>query len=904
MSSNNFFDLTNGIDIFTIDTKVPAGFGVRALAGADFIVGSDRPDCVYGNDGADSISGGIGNDSLQGGRGADLLLGNAGADFLQGERGKDILYGGRNNDTLIGQEGDDFLAGGAGVDSLIGGGGSDVFVLSSADAVTNPALADTIADFNDEEFDFIALTDGRGEPLTETDVTLEANGTDTFIRLKAGGGILARVQGVTPANLTGLFNTVKATLDDTESGATVLSSIPGGTNVQGSVGDEDYIDFFQFQVAQASIVNLGLSGLTVDADLLLYKDLNDDGEVGGDEIISASERLGTANESIENITLDRGKYFLSVEAIEGNTNYSLSLAGVAGTVARDLAGDRPSTARLLPPDGEVELHDYVGGADAIDTYRLEVRNAGYLDLFTDNQKADVNLTLWSDRNNNNLLDANETIARGTNEIKEDSINPGTYFVNVNALGAATPYEIAAISDSGSRVETENYDLLVPGIPTTGSLTPDDKLDPNDEENYADFYLLPELGTGLTVTVTQQTSGTFDAYLTVVDLLTGEVVAKNNDINASGGDFNASLSFTTQPGVQYVVLASSVDAPGFGNYTLDAKVTGTPVANAVRNASVDELLPPPVFLEKGNRADTGLKEDTRHELVYAPLTGGLAQPIQISGLNQGQFGNCAFIAALAATFGKIEDPSTAASVTSPVLNKAFQTNGDNYTVEFYNYLTGNPVKVTVDNQVVTKDNSVFGARWDSQSDGETSKASNQSIWGSIAERAYAKFRGQETGRNGYDATGNGDQAGIALKRVTGKAIEEIGWNPFAADPNYAAFEFSDESGSYNNLGSITPDRIFQRIQETLNAGRYVATGTENDAEKRSGGLLVGGHAYSIHNAYEANGQRMILLRNPHGQDNSTDAKAPEDPSPNTKDGFLAITFDRFLKNFGGVSLSKE
>jgi RTX calcium-binding nonapeptide repeat (4 copies) len=108
MSSNNFFDLTSGIDIFTIDTKVPAGFGVRALAGADFIVGSDRPDCVYGNDGADSISSRIGNDSLQGGRGADILSGNAGADFILGERGNDVLYGGRNNDTLIGQEGDDY----------------------------------------------------------------------------------------------------------------------------------------------------------------------------------------------------------------------------------------------------------------------------------------------------------------------------------------------------------------------------------------------------------------------------------------------------------------------------------------------------------------------------------------------------------------------------------------------------------------------------------------------------------------------------------------------------------------------------------------------------------------------------------------------------------------------------
>lgn len=349
------------------------------------------------------------------------------------------------------------------------------------------------------------------------------------------------------------------------------------------MGDADYADFFQFQVAQTSIVNFGLSGLGADADLLLYKDKNDDGELGGDEIISASERSGAANESIENVTLDPGKYFLSVEAYEGNTNYSLSLAGVAGTVARDLAGDRPSTARLLPPDGEVELHDYVGGADAVDAYRLEVLNAGYLDLSTDNRKADLNLTLWSDRNGNDRLDADEIVDRGTNEIQDDNINPGTYYVNVTAPGAATPYKISAISEPGSPVDIESYDPLFPGIPTTGTLTQNDDFDPNDEENYADPYLLPELGAGLTVTVTQE-SEDFDAYLRVVDLLTGEVVVENNDINTSGGDFNARVSFTTEQGGQYVVFASSVDAPGLGDYTLNATVTGTPIANAVPSES--------------------------------------------------------------------------------------------------------------------------------------------------------------------------------------------------------------------------------------------------------------------------------------------------------------------------------
>jgi hypothetical protein len=902
MSSNNLFDLTSGVDIFTIDAKVPAGFGIRALAGADFIFGSDRPDLVYGNDGADSIFGGIENDSLQGGRGADLLLGNAGDDYLQGERGNDVVYGGQNNDTLIGQEGDDFLAGGAGVDSLIGSDGSDAFVLDVADAVTNPALADTIADFSEEEQDVIALTDGGGDALTEADVTLEANGTDTFIRLKATGAILARVEGVSPDRLSGLFSTVKATLDNTEPGATALGSIPGGANLLGEVSDEDYADFFQFQVTETSIVNFGLSGMSADADLALYQDLNDDGELGGDEIISSSTKSGTADETIENVTLDPGKYFLSVEAYEGNTNYSLGLAGVAGTVAADLAGDRPSTARLLPPEGEVELHDYVGGTDAVDAYRLEVLNEGYLDLFTGYREADLNLTLWSDGNSNNQLDADEIVAQGTNVIQEDNINPGTYYLNVTAPGAATPYEIAAISEPGSRVDVENYDPLFPGIPTTGSLTQNDGFDRNDRENYADRYLLPELGAGLTVTVTQQ-SDDFDAYLTVVDLLTGKVVVANDDINASDGDFNAGVSFTTEQGGQYVVFASSVDSPGLGDYTLNATVTGTPIANAVPSTSADTLLPPPSFLEKGSRADTGLEQDTPHELVYAPLTGGLAQPIQLPALNQGRFADCAFIAALAATFGQIEDPSQAASKQSVVLNNLIRSDGNNYTLQFYNYVTGLPQTVTVDNQVVTKENKVFGAKWDIQQLGEPSQASGQPIWAPIFERAYAKFRGEETSDNGYNAIGNGDFPGIVLKRLTGKASEEIRWNPSEAAPEYSLIEFSDEEGNYKKLGSITPDQIFQRIQDTLNQGRYVATGTVSDAEKRSDNVLVGGHAYSIHNAYQANGQNMLLLRNPWGNDNKVDARVPEDPSSNTKDGFVAITFDRFLENFDGVSLSK-
>jgi hypothetical protein len=315
-------------------------------------------------------------------------------------------------------------------------------------------------------------------------------------------------------------------------------------------------------------------------------------------------------------------------------------------------------------------------------------------------------------------------------------------------------------------------------------------------------------------------------------------------------------------------------------------------------SSSDALPPPIFKEKGDREDINKKEGETHNLVYQPLTGGLITPIQLNNLNQGKLGNCAFIAALAATFGKIEDPSTANLKQSEFLNSAITTDGSNYTLKFYNYLTSQPGNVMVNNQVVTKDDKLFGATWDNLNDVEPTEASGQPIWGAIFERAYAKWRGEETGQNGYDVTGNGDVGGKPLKRLTGQAIQEIYWVPSESDPVYSVIQFTgDVEESYNDLGSITQEEIFNRIQTALNEGRYVMTGTISEAEKLSQGALVSTHAYSVHNAYEMNGTKMILVRNPWGKDNSNGAV------DNLNDGFVAITFDTFLNNFDGVSLSQ-
>ncbi|MCT7962268.1 C2 family cysteine protease [Laspinema sp. D1] len=911
--ADNFFDLDNAPNVFTVGAEIPIGTTIRGLDGADRIDGSGNPDLILGNIGADTISGLQGADTIHGGRGADLLFGNEGADLLMGERGNDIIFSGKGDDMLMGGQGDDFLSGDAGTDTLTGDDGSDAFVLDIRHTTSDRNLADLITDFSNDDGDVFALTDGANDALSEADITLETVGSDTFISLKANGEFLARVQGVSAEDLTETFSTVRATRDDTEPGARNLGLIPGRVSIQGEVGDRDFMDLFQFQVTETSIVDFSLTGLSADVELLLYQDLDEDGELGGEEIITSSERSDNAHEGIENVTLDPGQYFIAVEQFEGDTSYILSLAGVAGTVARDLAGDRPSSARNLEADGAVELHDYVGGSDPVDTYRLEVFAGGYIDFFTAYQEADLNLTLWRDRNGNDQLDADEVIAQGTNEIELDIIASGIYHVNVTTLGAATPYEIRSITSPGSRVGIESYSSLFPGIPTTGTLNQNDAFDPEDPYNYADPYLLPELGAGFTVSITQESSD-FDAYLRVMDLITGEVVAENDDIDFEGGNYNAQVSFTPEQGGQYVVYATSIDSPGIGEYTLNTTVTAPGTQTVLRSASVgssvelegttdssvgatrtlnlasDSEGPPPVYENK--------------PLIYKPLNGGQINSKLISGVNQGGFGNCFFLAALTATYGKIAaDLSNANDLQSAAIQNIITDNGNNYTITFYNN-QGQANNITVDNQVVTDGNSLYGVKWNPIDGAPVSQALGQPIWASIFERAYAKWRG------GYDRINGGDP-GTALLQITGKAPNYINWDPNSPGPQYQLIPsptLDEETGIYSfnptTVKNLNPNEIFETIKTTLDSGGYVAAGTlgGDDEKPLYDGVLYQGHAYSVHNAYvNAQNQQVILLRNPHGVDNGANKIAPEDPNKNINDGFITISFEAFLNNFDSMRL---
>lgn len=97
---------------------------------------------------------------------------------------------------------------------------------------------------------------------------------------------------------------------------------------------------------------------------------------------------------------------------------------------------------------------------------------------------------------------------------------------------------------------------------SGNLSSSDPSNPTRSGTYRDDYLLVGAQPGDTVSL--EMSADFDAYLQVVDAVTGLVLYENDD----GGQGNdAALTFTTRYGMSYIVRATSYRHWDTGAYTL-------------------------------------------------------------------------------------------------------------------------------------------------------------------------------------------------------------------------------------------------------------------------------------------------------------------------------------------------
>lgn len=226
---------------------------------------------------------------------------------------------------------------------------------------------------------------------------------------------------------------------------TFTDKVTAGTNPK---------DYFAFTLTgQAKDFNATLTGLNADADLRLYQDKNNNGEIDADERLVTSNNSGTDDEQITRATLDPGTYIVEVSAYQNAvTDYRLS---VSGTPPQPQVVLPAITAEGITRNGNVTA------AEPLDFYRFTAAND--LTNFRANLSglaADVDLLLYRDENQNGIADEqalrkSEQGGNADEAIALDTLAAGQYLIGVRGYQGAE----------------SNYTLTVAGTPPAPAPTP-------------------------------------------------------------------------------------------------------------------------------------------------------------------------------------------------------------------------------------------------------------------------------------------------------------------------------------------------------------------------------------------------------------------------------------------------
>lgn len=216
-------------------------------------------------------------------------------------------------------------------------------------------------------------------------------------------------------------------------------------SLAGILSNANRDDVFKFRMDKAGTVNLKLTGLTGDATLQLVQDRNNNNRIDNGEVIMESKNAGTANESISRL-LEGGNYAICVAQANSGQNakytltYSKSLFSTPDKV--DTVGDDESKAKILDSKASNQtLVEHIGGSDAADWYKLDLKSAKKVNVRLNGLVFDADMTIAIDKNKNGKVDAGETIATTqgkalSEKVFEAKLNAGTYLFSVKAVKAA------------------------------------------------------------------------------------------------------------------------------------------------------------------------------------------------------------------------------------------------------------------------------------------------------------------------------------------------------------------------------------------------------------------------------------------------------------------------------------
>jgi hypothetical protein len=216
-----------------------------------------------------------------------------------------------------------------------------------------------------------------------------------------------------------------------------LGNLSGDTTYshQGGV-NSGTIELLKFKLSRSSSINLSLGNLSSNADLRL---LNESGKE-----IKRSTQANRRSESIQS-RLGEGHYYIQVSAMGGSASYQLDIEGSgrsldAGNDSKNALDTGSLSGTNRSYEGRVSNRDK-------DFYRFDLSEKGSVNLSLINLRRDVDLSLL-DKKGNEI--SRSTDNDSSDELINESLNAGTYFVKISRLGnLRTSYKLEMSADGSA-----------------------------------------------------------------------------------------------------------------------------------------------------------------------------------------------------------------------------------------------------------------------------------------------------------------------------------------------------------------------------------------------------------------------------------------------------------------------
>ncbi len=216
-----------------------------------------------------------------------------------------------------------------------------------------------------------------------------------------------------------------------------LGNLSGDTTYsqQGAV-NSGANDLFKFKLSRSSSINLSLGNLSSNVDLRLLSE-------NGKEI-KRSAQANRRSESIQS-RLGEGNYYVQVSAVGGGAGYQLDIAGSgrsldAGNDIKNALDTGSLSGANRSYKGRVSNRDK-------DFYRFDLSEKGSINLSLSNLRRAVDLSLLDGMGNEISRSINDD---SSNESINQSLNAGTYFVQVSRLGnLRTSYKLEMAADGSA-----------------------------------------------------------------------------------------------------------------------------------------------------------------------------------------------------------------------------------------------------------------------------------------------------------------------------------------------------------------------------------------------------------------------------------------------------------------------